>query len=150
RGRACREAGSPVSRARGTETGDLGASHSRSRGAGGHRGRRGEPRLRRRRGEAGATLGIADRLRVALTTCPRAAPVVRATAMADATPQRAVDPRIRGRMPALDGVRGLAILMVLFVHFFADTVATNRFERVLTRVSGFGTYGVDLFFMLSG
>jgi len=77
-------------------------------------------------------------------------PVVRATAIADATPQRAVDPRIRGRMPALDGVRGLAILMVLFVHFFADTVATNRFERVLTRVSGFGTYGVDLFFMLSG
>jgi peptidoglycan/LPS O-acetylase OafA/YrhL len=79
-----------------------------------------------------------------------AVPATQTTVIADATPQRAVDPRIRGRMPALDGVRGLAILMVLFVHFFADTVATNRFERVLTRVSGFGTYGVDLFFMLSG
>jgi peptidoglycan/LPS O-acetylase OafA/YrhL len=62
----------------------------------------------------------------------------------------AVDPRIRGRMPALDGVRGLAILMVLIVHFFADTVATNRFEKLLVRVAGFGTYGVDLFFLLSG
>jgi peptidoglycan/LPS O-acetylase OafA/YrhL len=63
---------------------------------------------------------------------------------------KTTDPRIRGRMPALDGVRGLAILMVLFVHFFADTVPTNRFESVVTRISGFGVYGVDLFFVLSG
>jgi peptidoglycan/LPS O-acetylase OafA/YrhL len=82
------------------------------------------------------------------------AAAVVSTGATEAVPEisrpRTIDPRIRGRMPALDGVRGLAILMVLFVHFFADTMATNPFERVLTRVTGFGTYGVDLFFMLSG
>jgi peptidoglycan/LPS O-acetylase OafA/YrhL len=67
-----------------------------------------------------------------------------------ARPRHTVDPRIRGRMPALDGVRGLAILMVLVVHFFADTIPTNAFERGLVRVTGFGEYGVNLFFVLSG
>jgi peptidoglycan/LPS O-acetylase OafA/YrhL len=53
-------------------------------------------------------------------------------------------------LPALDGVRGLAILMVLLYHFVAQTTATNQFEATVNWVLGFGFLGVDLFFILSG
>ena len=59
-------------------------------------------------------------------------------------------PNVHGRMPALDGVRGLAILMVLFVHFVASMLPTNAVERAIVYVTGYGMYGVDLFFVLSG
>src|ERR1700759_2473726 len=61
-----------------------------------------------------------------------------------------VDPRGRGHMIALDGVRGLAIAMVMAVHFVGDTIPTNTIERVAVRVSNYGLFGVDLFFVLSG
>jgi len=53
-------------------------------------------------------------------------------------------------MPSLDGVRGLAVLMVLLVHFVANMLPTNSVERAIVYVTGYGTYGVDLFFILSG
>lgn len=53
-------------------------------------------------------------------------------------------------MPALDGVRGLAILVVLLYHFVAQTTATNPFEAAVNRVLSYGPLGVDLFFILSG
>jgi peptidoglycan/LPS O-acetylase OafA/YrhL len=53
-------------------------------------------------------------------------------------------------MVALDGVRGLAIAMVLGTHFIGNTEATNLFERGLTQLFNYGTLGVDLFFVLSG
>ena len=36
-----------------------------------------------------------------------------------------------GHLPALDGVRGLAILMVLALHFVAQTTATSRYEAAV-------------------
>lgn len=53
-------------------------------------------------------------------------------------------------MPALDGVRGLAILLILLLHFVANMEPTNAIERAVMRVLEFGSLGVDLFFVLSG
>jgi peptidoglycan/LPS O-acetylase OafA/YrhL len=47
-------------------------------------------------------------------------------------------------------MRGLAILMVLLVHFVGNMLPTNQVERAIVLVTGYGTYGVDLFFILSG
>jgi peptidoglycan/LPS O-acetylase OafA/YrhL len=56
----------------------------------------------------------------------------------------------RGRIPVLDGLRGIAILLVLLYH----GLFTIRFESVpLVRLSAIGKLsesGVDLFFVLSG
>jgi peptidoglycan/LPS O-acetylase OafA/YrhL len=56
----------------------------------------------------------------------------------------------QGHIPALDGIRGLAILGVLCVHFFGNFVPANALERIFRNVNGLGTLGIDLFFMLSG
>lgn len=52
-------------------------------------------------------------------------------------------------MPYLDGIRGLAILLVMFHHM---TILTghSRPEQVLYGMAQFGPHGVDLFFVLSG
>ena len=50
---------------------------------------------------------------------------------------------------ALDGVRGLAILMVLIFHFGAF-LPNGAFEHAVSAGIGFGWCGVDLFFCLSG
>jgi peptidoglycan/LPS O-acetylase OafA/YrhL len=59
------------------------------------------------------------------------------------------------RMPALDGLRGLAIIAVLVYHFVSLAVADAggggpAFDSVLTKITGAGWVGVDLFFVLSG
>src|SRR5262249_26439141 len=74
----------------------------------------------------------------------------RAPLEGDAATPAVVAPRFAGHMPALDGVRGLAILAVLLFHFVAQTTATNAFERAVNRVLNYGSLGVDLFFVLSG
>jgi peptidoglycan/LPS O-acetylase OafA/YrhL len=56
------------------------------------------------------------------------------------------------RIPAVDGLRGVAILAVLSFHFvnnqLVNSVTANG--RILAKVTSFGWAGVDLFFVLSG
>jgi peptidoglycan/LPS O-acetylase OafA/YrhL len=54
----------------------------------------------------------------------------------------------RGRLVALDGVRGLAIAMVVLFHI-TNGASSNRITKAITRVTGAGWLGVELFFALS-
>jgi peptidoglycan/LPS O-acetylase OafA/YrhL len=56
----------------------------------------------------------------------------------------------RAHVAVLDGVRGLAIVMVMCVHFVGDSTARTTFERGLVKLANYGVWGVDLFFVLSG
>ncbi|MHB1935967.1 MAG: acyltransferase family protein [Acidobacteriaceae bacterium] len=57
----------------------------------------------------------------------------------------------RSHVPALDGVRGLAILLVLVSHLMLFNDHTgSRFGDSLAALRGLGWVGVDLFFVLSG
>lgn len=47
-------------------------------------------------------------------------------------------------------MRGLAIALVMALHFVYPLKEQNLVERVAARVSGYGLWGVDLFFVLSG
>ena len=57
----------------------------------------------------------------------------------------------RSHVPALDGVRGLAIVLVLVSHLMLFNDHTgSRFGDSLSALRGLGWVGVDLFFVLSG
>ena len=47
-------------------------------------------------------------------------------------------------------MRGLAILMVMAVHFVGDAPATSQLQRAVVKAASYGVLGVDLFFVLSG
>src|SRR5580698_3001084 len=51
------------------------------------------------------------------------------------------------RIPTLDGWRGLAVLLVLILHF---QIFYNNHYFFNNRVFGFGEHGVAIFFVLSG
>lgn len=50
----------------------------------------------------------------------------------------------------LDGVRGIAALMVMFFHFFQGLSTVNPFLLTVKKFAFFGQTGVSLFFVLSG
>jgi peptidoglycan/LPS O-acetylase OafA/YrhL len=58
----------------------------------------------------------------------------------------------RQRLPALDGLRGVAILAVFFYHYAggAGLHANSAQFRVISALFALGWTGVDLFFVLSG
>ena len=55
-------------------------------------------------------------------------------------------------LPALDGIRGLAILLVMVFHFvpLAGIGTSPVADLIVIKASGMGWAGVDLFFVLSG
>lgn len=59
-------------------------------------------------------------------------------------------PETREHIPRLDGVRGIAILLVLLHHFTDDREKLTGIARRLFLVTDAGWVGVDLFFVLSG
>ena len=59
------------------------------------------------------------------------------------------------RLQSLDMLRGIAVLMVLMVHAplpssLTQLLAGGFLGKVITRLISLGSYGVDLFFVLSG
>jgi peptidoglycan/LPS O-acetylase OafA/YrhL len=54
------------------------------------------------------------------------------------------------RILALDGVRGIAILGVLLCHGLCPIKTESSWAHALKALFSFGTFGVDLFFVLSG
>lgn len=58
----------------------------------------------------------------------------------------------RPHIPTLDGLRGVAILLVLVQHYYLSLLVTTDswVDQTLIKVAGVGWTGVDLFFVLSG
>jgi peptidoglycan/LPS O-acetylase OafA/YrhL len=56
----------------------------------------------------------------------------------------------RVHLPALDGLRGIAILLVLMVHSVPDIHGNSTAVAALNSFFHSGVFGVDLFFVLSG
>ncbi len=54
------------------------------------------------------------------------------------------------RIPVLDAIRGIAIVLVLLVHFTPDYLMPNRPLEWVKKLMFAGWTGVDLFFVLSG
>lgn len=72
------------------------------------------------------------------------------TAIDDVGERAAAVPRPHQHMPSLDGLRGVAIILVVVYHFLASVHAEFTINQTVARWSELGWSGVDLFFVLSG
>ena len=90
-----------------------------------------------------------------MTTIP-IAQEVRPTFRAERNGDRATGPVApsqrpsRTHLPGLDGVRAIAILMVIACHALSDLPGMTWSQNAVVRVASQGWAGVDLFFVLSG
>lgn len=67
------------------------------------------------------------------------------------TSARQGTPTLNGHIAVLDGVRGIAVLLVLLVHFSVRPVGElTAIDALYYRAAWAGWIGVDLFFVLSG
>lgn len=71
----------------------------------------------------------------------------RASSSPPPNPSRAAD---AGHIGVLDGIRGLAILMVMFNHYALNTRLSTPIDKAFYYTAKLGWMGVDLFFVLSG
>lgn len=69
-----------------------------------------------------------------------------------ASPEHAKDVGADGRIPSVDGLRGVAILLVLLLHFtiYGFDRPSGGVLKLVYRTLETGWIGVDLFFVLSG
>lgn len=66
-------------------------------------------------------------------------------------PKASSRPFVAGmHIPALDGIRGVAVILVLFHHFMLAFPKGDPVLAFIVGISRFGSSGVDLFFALSG
>jgi peptidoglycan/LPS O-acetylase OafA/YrhL len=72
------------------------------------------------------------------------------TVAGSASAEPSVGKSAHRHVPELDGIRGLAILAVLVLHFLGGVPPVGGLERAVFKLANFGTYGVALFFVLSG
>jgi peptidoglycan/LPS O-acetylase OafA/YrhL len=73
------------------------------------------------------------------------------TPQAAAAPISNPVPNLHGHIPALDGLRGIAIALVMLCHFLPyNDQPTSLIGRLIFFVGRAGWSGVDLFFVLSG
>ena len=61
-----------------------------------------------------------------------------------------VERAVKGHMPALDGIRGVAILLVMVCHFTRIMDPNTPSQLFFSNLTEAGWIGVDLFFVLSG
>jgi peptidoglycan/LPS O-acetylase OafA/YrhL len=74
-----------------------------------------------------------------------------AAALAPHQPEDPQNPGGFAHVPALDGIRGLAILLILFCHLFWSNPDTgSRLFDLLNEIRASSYIGVNLFFVLSG
>lgn len=60
----------------------------------------------------------------------------------------------KARVPSIDGIRGVAVLLVFFVHYVAVMSPYMNF-KIINRnafefIGSYGNFGVDIFFIISG